>query len=351
MKRYMLFVIAIVQYLYLFAQEKKEYHGLVVAFYNLENLYDTIKHPKDFDDEFTPLGARKYNSKIYYDKLNKLASVIASLGSYHQIPGPALLGVAEIENESVLVDLVQQPALQHLQLGIVHYDSRDRRGIDVGLLYQTKLFRPIQSKSLPVMLPDRNSFITRDILWVEGMLMGERVHIYVCHWPSRRGGEKRSASGRMAAAQVVKQHLNSLQEQDPVKAIIMGDFNDDPVSKSIVVGLGAKEDATKLRQDDLYNPWHAMFKKGLGTLAHQDRWGLFDQILVTSSFLERKPESWFYGGCFVHNSLEIIENQGKYKGYPRRTWDGVHYRGGYSDHFPVYILLLQEKKSASTHRN
>src|SRR5688572_18687768 len=220
-----------------FSQKPKQQLKLaIVGFYNLENLYDTVDNPIVNDEEFLPAGPIGYNTAVYTDKLTKLATVISQIGVEKNPDGPALLGVSEIENDTVLRDLANHSLLKRNQYRYVHYDSRDVRGVDVGLFYNPKYFTVEQSDKLFVQLPggSKDAYFTRDILWVKGKLDGETIHVYVNHWPSRSGGEQRSAPARAAAASVVKHHTDSIMEAEPeAKIIIMGDLNDDPVSPSI----------------------------------------------------------------------------------------------------------------------
>lgn len=332
----------------LFAQ-KKEYKPVVISFYNLENLFDTLDNTMINDEEFLPNGPRNYNGKIYSDKLNKLATVISQIGIESNPDGPAILGVAEVENDTVLHDLIHQPLIEKRNYKIVHYDSKDARGIDVGLLYNPKYFTVEASDKLYVQLPggSKDAYYTRDILWVKGKLDGETIHVYVNHWPSRSGGEKRSAPGRNAAAQVCKNHIDSIAKIEPnAKVVIMGDLNDDPINESIAQILGAKPKQADVNKGGLYNPWTELYKRGTGTLAYQDAWGLFDQIIISYPWLNKNQNGLFFYQQHIFFKEYLVENQGRYKGYPMRTWDGNTYRGGYSDHFPTYLVFLKEIKPA-----
>lgn len=225
------------------AAQDKKYYACIIAFYNLENFYDTIHNSLINDEDFTPNGVKHYTSDIYFDKVNKLATVLSMIGTDLTPVGPALIGVAEIENDSVLSDLVHHPLLNQRHYRIIHYDSKDPRGIDVGLLYNPKFFIPEKAEKLFVKLPGNSkaAFYTRDILYVKGQLAGEPVHIYVNHWPSRRGGEERSSPARETAAAVCKKHITTILEKEPnAKIILMGDLNDDPDSPSITDILKAK---------------------------------------------------------------------------------------------------------------
>lgn len=320
------------------------YNRAVVGFYNLENFYDTINNPTINDDEFLPDGPRHYNTSVYRDKVEKLATVIAGLGKAISTDGPALLGVAEVENDTVLNDLVRHPSIRDRNYRFVHYDSKDLRGVDVALLYNPGYFEVLQSFKLNVQLPAgaKESGFTRDVLWVKGLLLGDEVHVFVNHWPSRLGGEARSEPARMAAAKVNRRIIDSLFQTNPdCKIIVMGDLNDDPVNNSVTKGLLANGHINALRAGELYNPWLEKYKKGIGTLAYQDAWSLFDQIILSQGLLNQEQNGIFYYKAHVFNDSFLSENVGKYKGYPMRTWDGLSYRGGYSDHFPTYIVLLK----------
>lgn len=328
--------------------QKNTYKVSIVAFYNLENLYDTLDDPKTNDEEFTPAGQRNYTASIYWNKIDKLASVISKMGTDEGIKwadGPSVLGVAEIENKSVLEDLVNHQSLKSRNYQIVHYNSKDIRGVDVAFLYNPKYFSVEESAPLFVKLPggSKDSYFTRDVLWVKGKMDGETVHIYVNHWPSRLGGEERSAPGRAAAALVCKQHMDSIIAIDGnQKFVIMGDLNDDPVSPSLTKVLKTKDKIEDVKEGGLFNPWVDFYKNGYGTLAYQDAWGLFDQIVISNKWLDKKQDGFFYYKSYIFNREFMTENMGRYKGYPMRTWDGLLYRGGYSDHFPTYIVMVKK---------
>lgn len=349
MKKYLLLLLITCFAANVFAQQKS-YKISIIAFYNLENFYDTIDNPLVNDNDFTPKGEKNYNGGIYWDKVGNLASVLSKLGSDEKPEsmspdGPAIIGVAEIENDTVLTDLVNHPLLKKRGYKIVHYDSKDIRGVDVALLYNPKYFKPEESKALFVKLPggSKDSYFTRDVLWVKGKLDGETIHIYVNHWPSRLGGEERSAPARAAAAMVSKNHIDSINKADgEQKVIIMGDLNDDPVSPSLTEVLKAKAKIKDVKSGGLFNPWVDMYKKGYGTLAYQDAWGLFDQIVISYPWLDKEQNGFFFFKQVIFNREFMTENKGRYKGYPMRTWDGNTYRSGYSDHFPTYLVMLKK---------
>jgi hypothetical protein len=328
--------------------QKQQYQPAVVAFYNLENFYDTVNNPNINDEDFLPSGAKNYNSKIYWTKVQHLATVVSEIGTDANPDGIAIIGVAEIENDTVLNDLIHHPLLKDRRYEIVHYDSRDIRGVDVALLYNPKYFTVLNSKKLFVHLPEgaKSSYFTRDVLWVKGILNGDTIHVFVNHWPSRVGGEQRSAPGRAAAAQVDKNFIDSIEKYRPdAKIIVMGDLNDDPLNESVTKVLGAKGNINEVKPGGLYNPWVELYKKGIGTLAYNDAWGLFDQIILSYSWLNKNQPGYFFYRQHIFNKEYMVENIGKYKGYPMRTWDGNVYRGGYSDHFATYIILLKKMQT------
>lgn len=321
------------------AQEKDLFKVSCIGFYNLENLFDTIPGPND--KEFTPDGVNRYNTEKYQHKLDRLSEVISQIGNEMFPGGPAILGVCEIENRSVLEDLVKTPKLKPSNYEIVHYDSPDRRGVDVGLIYRPDFFKVTSSRSAFLSVPDNPDFRSRDQLVVSGLLDGETIHIIVNHWPSRSGGEKRSLPFRMAAAALTKSIVDSIQHIEPgAKIIIMGDLNDDPDSKSILKGLGAKNDIKMVKPGDLYNTMAPLYKEGIGTLAYRDSWNLFDNLIVTSSLISEDRSSWVFFRSKVFNKPFLQQTSGQFAGYPFRTYVGNNFTGGYSDHFPVYLFLI-----------
>jgi len=346
MIRYLLITALVVISSSLFAQ-KQTYKTAIVAFYNLENFYDTVDNKMVNDDDFLPAGAKNYTGKIYLNKVDHLATVLSLIGAGINPDGPAIIGVAELENDTVLNDLVHHPLLATRNYKTVHYDSKDARGVDVGLLYNPKYFRVLGTAKLFVHLPEgtKATYFTRDVLWVKGVLDGDTVHVFVNHWPSRLGGEERSMPGRLAAAQIDRDMIDSIQKYDAnAKIVVMGDLNDDPVSPSVTKVLQAKGDISAVKPGGLYNPWVNMYKKGIGTLAYQDAWGLFDQIMISYPWLDKTQSGYFFYQSHIFNKEFMVENIGKYKGYPMRTWDGNSYRGGYSDHFPTYLVMLKKVK-------
>ncbi|MAP54250.1 endonuclease/exonuclease/phosphatase family protein [Altibacter sp.] len=337
------------------AQEKKTYKVNTIAFYNVENLFDFEDDPLTFDDDRTPTGKDHWTEEIYNAKLANMAQVISEIGSDVTGTSPVLIGVCETENRRVLEDLVNQEPLVQKDYGIIQFDSPDRRGIDVALLYQKKLFTPTNYKAVPLYIYDDNDttkrVYTRDQLVVSGMLDGEKIHLIVNHWPSRSGGEARSRPKRIKAAQLNKQIIDSLFSEDPyAKIITMGDFNDDPTSPSVKDVLEAKEDREEVKLKELYNPMEEMYRKGLGTLAWRDGWNLFDQMIVSSELLKKDYSSYRFYKAGIYNKTYLANPKGRYKGYPYRSYADGGFTGGYSDHFPVYLYLIKEADEDSANK-
>jgi hypothetical protein len=317
----------------------------MIGFYNLENLFDTIDAPDILDEEFLPNGKNKWNTEKYTKKLKNMSSVIAELGTEISPDGVAILGISEIENRGVVEDLLKQPALQNRGYKIVHYDSPDRRGVDVGLIYQPKYFTVTAAESLPVLIYNDNGdrIYTRDILHVTGLLDNEELHILVNHWPSRRGGEASSAPLRNAAADVCRKLFDSLAVVNPnVNFIVMGDLNDDPIDASIKNHLKAHGTKEKVKKANLFDPMTELYKKGNGTLAHNDTWGLFDQIIVSYGLLNDGDNGFQLYKPVIYNKKYLVQKTGNFIGYPFRTFDGDLFIEGYSDHFPVYLVFTKK---------
>lgn len=327
----------------------KKYKVNTIAFYNVENLFDTIDDPKTLDErspimELDP----KVRGKVYWEKNRNMAKVISEIGADVSKNAPVIVGVAEIENKRVLEDLINDSYLKDKNYGIVHYDSKDARGIDVALLYQKAFFQPTSSSIHEVVIYDLNNldkrYYTRDVLLVSGKLDGDEFHFLVNHWPSRFGGEKRSRVNREKAAAVNKRITDSLLGVNPyAKVVIMGDLNDGPYNSSLKNILQAKAERSETDTHEIFNPMENMQKKkGLGTLGYRDAWDLFDQILVTGSLLDKDYSSYRYFKAGIYNPTYLTNPTGRWKGYPFRSYADGQFTGGYSDHFPVYFQVIKD---------
>lgn len=311
------------------AQQPQPHAQAIVGFYNLENLFDTVDDPATIDEEFLPNGANAWTEERYAIKLANMSKVIAGFG-------PDILAVSEIENRKVLEDLVQHPNIAAHRYQIVHFDMDDARGVDVALLYKASVFKPFSIKRLPIRNPDDPRFRTRDILWVKGLFMGDTLHMVVNHWPSRRGGKE---DMRLMAAQVLRKAVDSVLAINPKANLVMlGDFNDDPNNRSIKKILMASDDHQK--KNTLINTSEPTFKKGYGTLAFNGAWNLFDQIIISSALTDKTGVDYVPETFTVFAQRWMIVESGKYRGMPQRTFSsGVFNPQGYSDHFPVFIVL------------
>ena len=314
-------------------------------FYNFENLFDTINDPEILDEEFTPDGPKKWNSVKYNKKIGNLERVLFDIAALDK-NYPAVIGVSEVENRSVLEDVIATPKLAPANYRIVHYDSPDARGVDVAFFYRPDVFELEGSAPIPFTMEGLPNFKTRDIVTMWGTIEGEPFYFMVAHWPSRLGGKEASAPKRERAAEIMRRAADSVLRLDPAtKVVMMGDFNDDATDDSITEVLGAKGDIRKLEPGDYYNPFINVLKAGYGTLAYQDAWNLFDNIVVSENLVagdglkirKASPKARFYGNIFSRPYM--IQQEGQYKGYPLRTFVGNNFQGGYSDHFPVYIYI------------
>lgn len=346
-----------------FSQEKK-FKIHTVAFYNLENLFDTINDPTTYDEEYTPSNG--WTSKNYNKKLDNLSRVINEIGTGgNPANSPVVIGVCEVENRQVLEDLVKHPKLANRGYNIIHFDSPDKRGIDVGFLYQGKYFTPTSYTNVPLYIykdveknskkekeettDDETTFdnktkriYTRDQLLVTGILDGEEISFIVNHWPSRSGGEKKSSPNREAAGRLNRKIIDSLYKINPnAKIITMGDLNDGPYNKSVKKELDAKSKKEEVKEFGIYNPMEKMSQDGIGTLAYRDSWDLFDQMLLSEPFIRKDYSTWMFWKAGVYNKPFLINKEGPWKGYPLRNSNGVP---GFSDHFPVYLYLAKEVK-------
>ena len=349
MKKYILGLLLAIISLNTVAQEKRNFKIHTIAFYNVENLFDTINDINK-NDEASPIMEIKFNrSEIYKKKVENMASVIADIGSDLVNKSPSIVGLSEVENRNVIEDLLNNKHLLNKNYDIVHYDSPDERGIDVGLIYNKDVFKVNSTKSHELIIYDNKSSkrnYTRDQLVVSGLLDNELIHLIVNHWPSRSGGEERSRAGRMAAAELNKKIIDSLQNKyKNAKIITMGDFNDDPHDDSMKKILNAKKYIEDVKTNGIYNPMEVILSdQGIGSNAYRDVWQLFDQILVTEPFLNKKYDSYQFYKAGIFNKSYLINKAGRYKGYPFRSFSWGSFTGGYSDHLPPYIYLIKEIK-------
>lgn len=311
-----------------------------VMFYNLENLFDSINNNGKYDFEFSPEGKNRWDGKRYKQKIHNMAYAISRLDSKTTPNGPAIIGVSEVENKSVLLDLVADPQIAERNYQVIHHDSPDRRGIDVSLLYNPKMFRPLRVSNHVLKIDSMPWFRTRDQMCVVGLLGGKRVAVIVNHWPSRRGGTEQSAYLRKAAAELTRQVSDSLLSIDPnIGIIVMGDLNDSPYDKSLVEVLEARKNIDETKPGQFFNPFWKLLDKGIGSYIYRGKWDLFDQIVVNYNLVNNPDCGLKYINVRVCNEEFLKQQEGKYKGYPFRTFSEGAFIGGYSDHFPTEIFL------------
>jgi len=358
-------ILAFIAFFIIFSSnaQAKKYIVHTVAFYNFENLFDTINNPNN-DEEWSPNGAQNWTLNKYKQKLINLSKVISIIGTNEQqVETPTFVGGCEIENRGVLEDLIKQPKMLQSDYGIIHFDSPDKRGIDVALLYKKKHFKPTSYKNIPLLIYRNNldnnfkaekeevtddkievtvdkRVYTRDVLLVTGLLDNEEVHLLVNHWPSRSGGEKKSSPFREVAGKLNRKIIDSLFKINPdAKIITMGDFNDGSYNKSIKEGIGAKLKKAEVQKFGIYNPFEQMAKEGNASLFYRDAGDIFDQVMVSESLIKNDYSSFKYWKAGIYNKPFMIQIDGQYKGYPlRHSANEV----GYSDHFPVYIYLIKQ---------
>lgn len=385
----------------LFFSQQRQVQRATVAFLNVENLWDTIPSAdyidgtKDFKnpafhrsvpidslkyletteeykgewsdellvgkkvirhqilaDDFTVNSPKNWNTKKYNQKLANEAKVISELGRQYTNDNPVIVGLIEVENRKVVQDLIAQPALAKSNYGIIHHNSYDARGIDVAIIYQKNRFQVTDHyvKDIKIFNEEGNRSYTRGVLVVKGLLDGEKVAIFMNHWPSRSGGEAASLPRRAAAAKVLKDEMDkTLAEDSDRKLFAMGDFNDDPVSPSLRKIFGAVGEPSQLSESNpYYNLMYKSYKAGVASLAYRDAPNLFDQIIVSKNLYspEKLTPTYSVYKAEIFAPSYLVNSEGQWKGYPLRSWDGDRFTGGYSDHFPAVSVIQREYKPA-----
>jgi predicted extracellular nuclease len=316
------------------------------VFYNVENLFDTFDDSLTQDEEFLPWGMQAWSKERYEDKLKKIFKVLVNVGGWEL---PEMIGLCEIENRFVLEELIRKTPLSREKYGVIHEDSPDARGIDLGFLYRKDAFFPIHHQAIRIKFPMSPETKTRDILYIEGLVNNkkDKLHIFVCHFPSRRGGQADSEPRRVYVAEIIRAKMDSILATDAqANIVVTGDFNDEPTNNSIVNVLQAKGNWDGLQPNELYNFMYK-FKvdEGLGTYKFQGYWNMLDQYIVSQGLMNAenpvylKPNS---AQIYKKNWLmqEDTDNPGQ---KPFRTYGGALYYGGYSDHLPIYLDIFFNK--------
>jgi predicted extracellular nuclease len=313
-------------------------------FYNVENLFDTADNPHKNDEEFLPDGRRHWSQKRYYTKINNLAKVISSAGEWGV---PAIIGLCEVENEKVIRDLIHHSPLKKTDYRFVVTNSPDRRGINVALLYQRDQFKYLEHRAYAIRFPYNKRKATRDILHVTGQVLSrDTVDVFVCHFPSRRGGENESEPDRVYVASVLRSKADSLMHiRKNAHIIVMGDFNDEPSNKSIAQTLNALSIPQKPETTQLYNLFRH-FEKKTGSYKYKDQWNMLDQIIVSGNLLSGSNSFKVLPHTATIFSRHFMLTEDKTNGgkRPRKTFNGMKYESGYSDHLPVIVDFKVEDK-------
>ncbi len=307
-----------------------------VAFYNVENLFDPANDSTKNDDEFTPEGMRNWNEYRYREKSNRMAKAILSIGEWE---APEVVGLAEVENRKVVEDLIQTEVLRKFNYELVHFESPDRRGIDVAMIYRKDKLELIYSRPIPLLMPEDPRFATRDILYSKlKTKQNDTIHIMYCHWPSRYGGQAQSEPKRILAAQTVRATVDSIfQLNHGANIIIAGDFNDEWNNISLKDYLVKTNDTSP----NLVNLMAAL-PENYGSHRYRGAWSYLDQIIVSNSLLDNQNLDVYNLKAEISNHEFLLEKDEKYPGQkPFRSFIGITYHGGFSDHLPVYIDLIR----------
>ena len=316
---------------------KKTAVPFVFAFYNVENLFDTIDDPNIRDEKYLPDSKVAWNTERYNHKLDNLSKVMSGIDSTGY---PALFGLCEVENIDVVIDLINHPSLKKAGYKIIHKDSPDGRGIDVALLYNPKVYKPTETNYIIPKFTDNPDLKTRDILYSKGVVnKKDTIHIFINHWVSRWGGQEKTEPNRIQIAKTIKHITDSIMELQPnANILIAGDLNDNPTDASVFKMLQAKEVTANSSASMLYNLSLTQFKNGDGSLYYKS-WDMFDQIIVSTAMLTGK------NGLQVsspHQSVYkkdwMLYQPKKGPARPSRTAAGRYY-GGFSDHLPVFITI------------
>ncbi|MCK4661525.1 MAG: endonuclease [Bacteroidales bacterium] len=338
---YILLVLFFTNKIYCQQNDSTIENEFTIVSYNIENLFDTINDPDKLDEDFTPNGKYKWTSKRYNIKINKIAKVLQSINSAEL---PEIIGLVEIENKEVLKDLISNKNLIKGKYEIISEESPDRRGIDVAILYRKDEFKYITHKAIPVSYPFSPNSRTRDILYVKGVASQiDTFHIFVNHWSSRRGGQEKSEIKRIHSAKILRNSIDSIFKLNlNSKIIIIGDFNDNPTNKSIFYILKANNKRKNYEPTELYNLLYDKHDTiNTGTYLYKNNWDMLDNLIVSQSLLKTSKGYYTnYNGGHIYKPIWICyTNKNTGIKHPNRTYIGSKYVGGYSDHFPVYMIL------------
>jgi predicted extracellular nuclease len=315
--------------------KKSDITDFYVANWNVENLFDTVDDPSKNDEWFTPESEINWTERKLHNKMVNLARVIKYMNEEN---GPDILGVEEVENQKLLIDLVEK-YIKNSNYKIAYSESPDARGIDNALIYNSAKFG-IESVN-PIKIEFDEPKSSRDILFVQLVIhqTKEVINVFVNHWPSRREGLKESEKFRINAAETLNNQIQELKREDPkANIIILGDFNDLPSNLSISKYLGAAKlvcDSTNSNHSFLYNLAYEEFQKGNGTYKYKEHWNMLDQIIISQSLIDDQNLDYKCGSFEIIKPEFVLQNSGKYAGTSLPTYGGRKYLGGYSDHFAI----------------
>ena len=317
--------------------QNREKKNFKIMCYNVENYFDCVDDSLTDDSEFLPTGMRGWNTTKYLKKQANIGKVITSIGGWE---APALVGLCEIESEKCLFDLTRYSGLKNLLYKYLHHESPDARGVDVALLYQPGQFKPIHDEAIRITFPQAPSSKTRDVLFASGIIpTGDTLFVFVCHFPSRLGGELESEDRRMYVASVVRTKVDSIFSTNKhPNIVIMGDFNDYPTNISLLEVLKAKPLTDSISAKSLYNMMYKMHTEGKGSNKHLGEWGALDQMIVSGNLLN--PGNALFtlqSDAHIFDADFLLEDDKTFLGkQPFRTYVGMKYQDGFSDHLPIY---------------
>ena len=316
------------------------------VFYNVENLFDTFDDSLTHDGEFLPWGMKGWKTERYEDKLKKIFKVLVNVGGWEL---PEMIGLCEIENRLVLEDLIKKTPLTREKYGIIQEDSPDARGIDLGFLYRKDAFLPLNHEAINITFPFDSTTKTRDLLYIEGLVNSKKdtLHVFICHFPSRRGGKEASQPKRAYVASQVRKRVEAIMRSNPnAKIIVTGDFNDEPTDKSILEVLHAKGNWEDLKNGEFHNyMYNFKVKEGLGTYKYQGYWNMLDQWIVSQGLMDNQSKSYLKSNSGqIFKRPWLMQDDPDAPGQkPFRTYGGSFYYGGYSDHLPIYLDIFFNK--------
>ena len=326
------------------AQQNHGKKNFKVVCYNVENYFDCVDDTLKNDAEYLPGGMRGWNYTKYQAKQNNIAKVITAIGGWNT---PALVGLCEVESEKCLTDLTRYSGLRSLKYEFVHFESPDTRGVDVALLFDPNQFTPTHKEAIGIFFPQAPSAKTRDVLLVSGIVpTGDTLHVFVGHWPSRLGGELESENRRIAVASTIRLKVDSLFSVSPAaNIIIMGDFNDYPDNRSLTEVLKARHPNEAIDKVNLYNLTYPLHLNGKGTHKYDGEWGVLDNFVVSGNLLNTSNRICTHttNDTHIFNADFLLEDDLTHLGKkPFRTYVGMKYNNGYSDHLPIFVDFWYE---------